>query len=108
MIWDTNDGPTFWISRWPERTADYDPKPITVRTGAAYGVSAERVPMKNRTYVELPPDTNTFVFNNGAFMHGADLAKPKIIMAVKGRPKITEWLKALEPSYEKYKDWINK
>jgi hypothetical protein len=48
------------------------------------------------------------VFNNGAFMHGADLAKPKIIMAVKGRPKINEWLKALEPSYEKYKGWINK
>jgi len=108
MLWDTNDGPTFWISRWPERTADYDPKPITVRTGAAYGVSAERVPKHKRTYVDLPLETNTFVFNNGAFMHGADLAKPKIIMAVKGRPKITEWLKALEPSYEKYKDWITK
>lgn len=106
MIWDTNDGPTFWISRWPERTVDYDPKPITVRTGAAYGVSIDRIPREKRTYVELPPETNTFVFNNGAFLHGADLAKPKIIMAIKGRPKINEWLKVLEPSYKKYKDWI--
>jgi hypothetical protein len=108
MIWDTNDGPTFWISEWPERTADYDPKPISVRTGAAYGVNAAMVPHEKRTYVDLPPDTNTFVFNNGAFLHGADLAKPKIIMAIKGRPKINEWLKALEPSYNKYKDWISK
>lgn len=87
---------------------EYDPKPITVRTGAAYGVSGNRIPKEKRTYVDLPPDTNTFVFNNGAFMHGADLAKPKIIMAVKGRPKINEWLKALEPHYAKYESWINK
>jgi hypothetical protein len=56
--------------------------------------------------VDLPADTNTFVFNNGAFLHGADLAKPKIIMAIKGRPRVHEWLAALERSYSKYKDRI--
>ncbi len=107
MLWDTNDQPTFYVNKWPERTEEFDPVPVTVRTGGkGYGIKSDRVPQDKRMYVNLPADTNTFVFNNGAFLHGADLAKPKIIMAVKGRPNIYKWLKALEASYEKYKDII--
>jgi hypothetical protein len=106
MLWDTNTEPTFYINKWPERTTDFNPAPITVRTGGNYGIKTERVPEDKRMYVNLPADTNTFVFNNGAFLHGAKLAKPKIIMAVKGRPDIYKWLKALESSYTKYKDII--
>jgi hypothetical protein len=62
--------------------------------------------MDKRMYVNLPPDTNTFLFNNGAFIHGADLAKPKIIMAIKGDIDTTKLLRYLESSYNKYKDYI--
>jgi len=48
------------------------------------------------------------LFNNGAFIHGADLAKPKIIMAIKGDLDTTKLLRHLEASYEKYKDIIPK
>ena len=109
MLWDTNEQGTFYMNKWPARTEDFNPLPVTVRTnGTGYGIKPERVPVEDRMYVNLPPETNTFVFNNGAFLHGADLAKPKIIMAVKGRPNIYKWLKALEASYNKYKDVIPK
>jgi hypothetical protein len=107
MLWDTNERPTFYVNKWPQRTEDFNPPPVTVRTGGkGYGIKSDRVPQDKRMYVDLPADTNTFVFNNGAFLHGADLAKPKIIMAVKGRPNIYKWLRALEASYEKYKHII--
>lgn len=107
MLWDTNDHPTFYVNKWPKRSEEFNPVPVTVRTGGkGYGIKSDRVPQDKRMYVDLPRDTNTFVFNNGAFLHGADLAKPKIIMAVKGRPNIYKWLKALESSYSKYKDII--
>ena len=108
MLWDTNDKPTFYMNKWPERTEDYNPMPVTIRTNGGYGIKSDMVPQDKRMYVDIPADTNTFVFNNGAFLHGADLAKPKIIMAVKGRPNIYKWLKALEASYAKYKDIIPK
>lgn len=109
MLWDTNDQPTFYVNKRPARSEDFNPSPVTVRTGGTgYGIKSDRVPNDKRMYVDLPADTNTFVFNNGAFLHGADLAKPKIIMAVKGRPNIYKWLKALESSYNKYKDIIPK
>lgn len=107
MLWDSNDSPTFYMTKWPERTSEFDMPLITNRTqGRGYGFKSERVPDGGKMYVNLPPETNSFVFNNGAFVHGADLAKPKIIMVIKGRPKIYEWLKVLESSYEKYKHLI--
>lgn len=107
MLWDTNETGTFYMNKWPKRSEDFNPPPVTVRSGGTgYGIKPERVPEDKRMYVNLPSDTNSFVFNNGAFLHGAVLAKPKIIMAIKGRPDIYKWLKALEASYNKYKDYI--
>lgn len=106
MLWDSNEKPTFYMCRWPDRTDEFNPPAIVQRNKGAYGVNAKRIPQEQRMYVDLPIDTNSFVFNNGAFLHGADLARPKIIMAVKGRPKIYEWLRALEPSYKKYQSQI--
>lgn len=109
MLWDTNETPTFYMNKWPKRTAEFNPPPVTVRSGGTgYGLGSISIPYDQRMYVDLPKDTNTFLFNNGAFLHGADLAKPKIIMAVKGRPNIYKWLQALESSYNKYKDYIPK
>ena len=107
MLWDTNEKPTFYMTTWPNRSDVYNPPPVTQRKGSkGYGIGPSGRPMDKRMYVDLPADTNTFLFNNGAFIHGADLAKPKIIMAIKGSPDIYKWLKALESSYNKYKDYI--
>lgn len=107
MIWDTNEEPTFYVGKWPKRDAEFNPATVAVKTGGTgYGIKSSRIPEDKRMYVNLPPDTNTFVFNNGAFLHGARLAKPKIIMAIKGRIDVYKWLKALESSYNKYKDYI--
>lgn len=109
MLWDTNEAPTFYMNKWPKRSEEFNPPPVTVRSGGTgYGLGTITIPQEQRMYVNLPKDTNAFVFNNGAFLHGADLAKPKIIMAVKGRPNIYKWLRTLEASYEKYKDYIPK
>lgn len=97
MLWDTNEEDTFYMARWPERTEEYNPPLITERKGAAYGCKSDRIPHDKREYIKLKGTTsNTFLFNNGAYLHGADMAKPKIIMAVKGRPQVTEWLNTLE------------
>lgn len=97
MLWDTNEEDTFYMARWPERTEEYNPPLITERRGAAYGCKSDRIPRDKREYIKLKGTTsNTFLFNNGAYLHGADMAKPKIIMAVKGRPQVTEWLNTLE------------
>ena len=106
MLWDTNERATFWMSRWPKRTEDFNPEPVVVRNKGKYGCDTKLIPQEKRMYVDLPAETNTFVFNNGAYLHGADMAKSKIIMAVKGRPKIYHWIKAIEPSYNKYQSII--
>lgn len=107
MLWDTNDSPTFYMTKWPDRTPGFNPPLVTQRKGArGYGIKPHIRPVDKRMYVNLPPDTNTFLFNNGAFIHGADLAKPKIIMAIKGDLDIFKLLKHLESSYEKYKEYI--
>lgn len=107
MLWDTNEQPTFYMTKWPDRTPEFNPPLVTQRKGArGYGIKPHSRPIDKRMYVNLPPDTNTFLFNNGAFIHGADLAKPKIIMAIKGDLDITKLLRHLESSYNKYKDYI--
>lgn len=107
MLWDTNDKPTFYVTPWPQRSKEFDPPIVDVKThGTGYGFESDLAAPDDRMYVNLPPDTNSFVFNNGAFVHGADLAKPKIIMAIKGRPDISKWLRVLNSSYEKYKEYL--
>lgn len=109
MLHDTNERSTFWMSKWPQRSDRFKIPIITKRNepGAIYGVRPNLIKPADRIYVNIPKDTNSFVFNNGAFLHGADLAKPKIIMAVRGRPKIYDWLNKLELGYSKYKDNLN-
>ena len=106
MLWDTNETPTFYMTKWPERS-EFNHPMATERTGGrGYGIRPHLRSMDKRMYVNLPPDTNTFLVNNGAFIHGADLAKPKIIMAIKGDINIVKLLKHLEASYNKYKEYI--
>lgn len=105
MIWDSNTEPTFWLSRWPGQSKLSMPI-ISQRSGVYYGPGYRGANVLEKIYVDLPKETNTFVFNNGAYLHGADLSKPKIIMAVKGRPILEKWLPHLKSSFEKYQDRI--
>ena len=63
---------------------------------------------KKRTFIDPPPDTNTFGWSNGKVLHGSDYhGKRKLLLIVNGIqcPIKTETL--LESSIEKYKNQLN-
>lgn len=106
MLWDSNSQPTFWMTPWPSR-ADTGTDMIWDRRTYRLGVGPENEHLtRRRIYVDLPSDSNTFVFNNGAWMHGADRISDKILLAVHGRPKIAQWLASLRPSLERHRSRI--
>lgn len=109
MLWDSNDDDTFYMTKWPKRSDVFTKEKIQnnkfQNNDLLYGIDSKHAPMENREYIKLKDlDTNTFVINNGMFLHGADLAKPKLILVVKGAPDITNWFKILKRSYNKYKN----
>ena len=57
-------------------------------------------------FLELPEDTNSFVFNNPKILHGATFhKKEKILMQIVGKNfDEPRWFKILEESYDTYKD----
>ena len=78
MIHDPNETPTFYVTK-------------TRGT-------------EQRHYVDLPKDSNSFAFNNGAFWHGADyFGHDKILMVVSGIPDVTKFDSMLSQSVAKYK-----
>jgi hypothetical protein len=90
MIWDTNDKPTFYCLPWPD--SSYAQPPLkSLEPALNQNIILGHIPNKDKIYVDLPPDSNTFVFSNGEFLHGADLAKPKIIMLIHGTPDVDVW-----------------
>jgi hypothetical protein len=80
VIFDTNTDSTFYLSK--KKTND----------------------IQARHYVKLPSETNSFLFNNGAFYHGADYYDDhfKILMVASGIPDIEKFEKILKSSTEKY------
>lgn len=103
MLHDTNKKPTFYMTKWPTRSVNFNPPPTFEKKHGLFGVKSRDVLKENRLYIDLPKETNTFLLNNGAFLHGADFGSEKIIMAIKGKPNVMKWLKNLDSSYEKYK-----
>lgn len=90
MLWDTNDVPTFYLLPWPESSFMQPPiSDIDVIPGQTYILGD--IPPEDKIYVDLPANTNTFIFSNGEFLHGADLASPKIILIVHGVPDAEKW-----------------
>lgn len=78
IIYDENSDPTFYVAKNKGNDTKLD-------------------------YVILPDDTNSFAFNNGAFLHGADhKGKSKILMVVSGIPDINKYNKLLKSSVNKY------
>jgi len=90
MLWDSNPIPTFYMLPWPESSFLQKPIPkIDVIPNQTYILGD--VSQQEKIYVDLPVDTNTFIFSNGEFLHGADLASPKIILIVHGVPDAEKW-----------------
>lgn len=94
LIWDSNEKPTFYLTKWPEKAFDAplitEPTPILDST-----YFYDEIPTCDKIYVDLPLDTNTFVYSNITFLHGADLAKPKILLLVWGEPNPIKWKQRL-------------
>lgn len=95
MICDENDGPTFYLTKWPSYKLQ---NTITKRNLLPY---SERYIKSNeavqREYVYLPSSSNTFVFSNGEFLHGADYhGRKKIMMLVHGEIDQEKWKQKLK------------
>jgi hypothetical protein len=92
MLDDQNPKETFWLAP----VSQY--KPHTT------------VPDEAKMHVRLPPDTNTFVWNNEDCIHGADYdpAYKKILVVIKGWVDIDRLETLLDKSIAKYPDYVVK
>lgn len=90
MLWDTNDRPTFYVTKWQDEMFK---APIISSNKPALNqlYYEQEVSDEEKIYVNLPKESNTFVYSNGEFLHGADLAKFKIIMIIWGTPDPIKW-----------------
>lgn len=66
--------------------------------------------MSDKFYVKLPEDSNTFVWNNEDYLHGADFdpAYRKILVVIKGWVDVFKLEKLLDESIEKYPNFVMK
>ena len=90
MIHDTNTRPTFYLTTWPEYSYIL---PIIDNAQPQLNKTyfLEKTPDADKIYVDLPEDSNTFVYNNGVYLHGADIANFKIIMLIWGEIDELKW-----------------
>lgn len=95
MLWDTNEKPTFYLAKWQDSM--YDCPIIDSNKPAPNKLHyQQKVDDSDKIYVNLPDESNTFVYSNGEYLHGADLAKPKIILIVWGTPDKAKWIERLK------------
>ncbi len=95
LLHDTNTQPTFYLTPWPQELMKLG-KIQNTSSLAEWGTMTDPLP-HNKCYVQLPEKTNTFVFSNGEFLHGADFSgKSKILILIWGRPDATLWKKKLK------------
>lgn len=93
MLTDQNPKETFWLC-----------------SSTKYQPNTKDVPAEDRFYVKLPGDTNTFVWNNEDYLHGADFDPQyrKILVVIKGWVDVLELEKLLDKSIEMYPKFILK
>jgi hypothetical protein len=95
MLWDTNEKSTFYLSKWQDSM--YDCPVIDSNKPALNKLYyQQKIEERDKIYVDLPEESNTFVYSNGEYLHGADLAKPKIILIVWGTPDKKKWIERLK------------
>lgn len=92
MLNDQNPKETFWLC-----------------SNEKYGPNTKKSILKrDRHYVKLPQDTNTFAWNNEDCLHGADYKEPyrKILVVIKGWVDVKRLEELLDRSIAKYPDYI--
>lgn len=104
MLVDENTRPTFYLTPWPRHFMNKG----KMKDFGLFELGSRTEPhVDDRCYVDLGKNTNTFVFSNGEFMHGADYAgKTKIVMLIWGLPDAEKWKQRLREvliSYPEYK-----
>ena len=90
MIDDTNPTETFWLTS----STKYKPQ--------------QPVLLGDRHYVRLPADTNTFVWNNEDYLHGADYNTnySKVLAVIKGWIDVSKLEILLDQSIEQYPNYV--
>ena len=92
MLDDKNPEETFWLCS----SAKYKPN------------TKVNIPIEDRHYVKLPEDTNTFVWNNEDYLHGADFDPQyrKILVVIKGWVDVKRLEELLDRSISKYSNYV--
>lgn len=92
---DPNVQSHFYLTEWPQSLL----KKGLIRdldSVSEWG-TFEEVPKGQRCYVDLPKNTNAFVFSNGRYLHGADyFGVSKILLLVWGKPEAARWKEKLK------------
>lgn len=92
MLDDKNPTETFWLCSTQKYKAN----------------TKEQIPNEDKWYVRLPPDSNTFAWNNEDFLHGADFDPQyrKILVVIKGWVDLNQLETLLDRSIEKFPDYV--
>lgn len=93
MLDDQNPKETFWLC-----------------SSTKYKPNTRNIPAEDKFYVKLPDNTNTFVWNNEDYLHGADFDPQyrKILVVIKGWVDVFKLEKLLDKSIEMYPDFVMK
>ena len=107
---DSLDGKMFFPTEIRVMLQDDNPKPTFWLTSAKTHKPNTEVPHDQKHYVVLPKGTNTFVWNNEDYLHGADFdgQNRKVLAVVKGWVDLDKLESLLDKSIEKYKDFVVK
>jgi hypothetical protein len=105
VLHDENRKPTFFLTRWPQELLDKGK--IRDLTAFEEWGTTKNLNQEEKCFVQLPSNTNTFVFSNGEFLHGADYVdKLKVLLLVWGRPKPEAWkakLRTMKADFPEYR-----
>lgn len=87
---------------------DKNPKETFWLTPVAKSKPHTSIPLSDRYYVKLPQDTNTFVWNNEDYLHGADYDPQykKILVVVKGWVDVSKLEILLDQSIQQYPNYV--
>jgi hypothetical protein len=104
ILHDKNPRPTFYLTRWPKEILDQGK--IKNFKSIDEWILKNDPSSSDKCYVQLPEDSNTFIFSNGEFLHGADfMGHSKIVLLIWGRPDAEPWkqkLRDIQKNFPQY------
>lgn len=106
LLHDENVKPTFFLSKWPKNLIDKGL--IKDQMDLTEWYSTKEPENHEKCYVQLPNNTNSFLFSNGEYMHGADFFGPtKVLLLVWGNPKRSAWKEKLRSILKEFPEYKN-